>query len=117
MVHPCSACPRISLIFAIALNVSCCELRSVLACALIKSFVCLAWRPSWVLASSVAFRRFLFTFQINYLESSLCSAVLFYRKLSNFERASRTAPATGDSAPAQRDGEHPSEATSPTAPS
>ena len=32
-------------------------------------------------------------------------------------RPDRTAPATGDPAPAQKDCEHPSEATSPTAPS
>ena len=50
-----SAFPRISWIFAIALPVWICELRSVLACSLINSFVLWAWRLSWVLVSSVAF--------------------------------------------------------------
>ena len=50
-----SACPRIELIFAIALAVSFCELRSAFAFKLIISLIVLAWRLSWVLASSVAF--------------------------------------------------------------
>ena len=50
-----SACPRIELIFAIALAVSFCELRSAFAFELVISLLVLAWRLSWVLASSVAF--------------------------------------------------------------
>ena len=50
-----SACPRICSIFAIALDVSSCEVRSVFACVLINPFVVSAWSASWVLASSVAF--------------------------------------------------------------
>ena len=50
-----SACPRISLIFAIAVGVSSCEVRSVFACALINPFVISAWLLSWVFSSTVAF--------------------------------------------------------------
>ena len=50
-----SACPQIELIFAIALTVSFCELRSAFTIELIISLIVLAWRLSWVLASSVAF--------------------------------------------------------------
>ena len=46
---------RIELIFTIALTVSFCELRSAFAFKLIISLIVLAWRLSWVLASSVAF--------------------------------------------------------------